>query len=174
MATVEEIKLSSGVLVKCRPVSPLAIGPVYRSIPEPDFPMVDVSSAAGGAEEHPALQGTEEYVEYQRKMRAYRGELGNAIMDFKLNYGIVAWSWDNGETWHQNPSDDWEVHPALKYWGVETPTNMYEKRVLYIRNELILCEADDDKIADVVGSKPGKSTAPITDEEIKAQLDPTD
>jgi len=172
MHNVEEIELTSGVLVRCRPVSPLAVGPVYKAIPEPDFPMENVRSAAGGSEEHPALPESEAHDKYYRELRDYRNRIGEAIMDFKLNYGIVSWSYDGGESWTDMPPDDWEIPFALKHWGVEMPEDRYEKRVLYIKNELILSDEDDEEISNIIGSRPGKGPSTITPEEIQAQLDP--
>lgn len=170
---VEEIELpDSGALVRCRPVSPLSIGPVYQSIPEPDFPMVDVESVAGGSEKHPALKDTEELTRYEREMREYRRNLGEAIMNFKYNNGVLAWSWDDGDTWHDNAPDDWDLPWGLRMYMDGVPDDPVERRVLYIRNEVILSDADDDIVSNVVGSKPGTGQTTIMPEEIKAQLDP--
>jgi hypothetical protein len=173
---VEEIELpDSGALVRCRPVSPLALGPVFQSIPEPDFPMVDVESAAGGSERHPALQDTDEFVRYQKEMRQYRKEIGEAIMDFKLNSGVLAWSWDEGETWHEDVPNDWTLPWGLrKYYPGGVPSDAYDRRALYIRTEIIVSDADDDLVGNIIGSKPGTGQTNIMPEEIQAQLDPID
>jgi hypothetical protein len=116
--TLKELRMSNGVVLRCRAVPPYASTVVRTVLPEPPYPKVAVKSAAGGQEVLPALPGSEEHEEYRVAQAKYRRELTVALFDFNTNYSVVEWQLPGGEEWYQEPPEDWDVPEVMKRYGV--------------------------------------------------------
>lgn len=172
MPKFSTVLVSSGALLKCRPVPPFAMAEVRGRMPEPPMPKVTVSSAAGGPEVHDALPSTPEYEAYKEAHQKYRRELGLALERFSYNYGIIEWSWPPedpapGEhVWVSEPPEDWRLPAILKEYGVEELKGP-DRRAQYILYELLLTDVDTKKVERLLFP-----TELLTKEDILAALAP--
>lgn len=157
MFDIVEIKMSSGILVRARPVPPYVTGEVYDALPPPPSPMVELQSAAGGTEIKRALPDTPEWEDYQKAVRKHRDECHCALLDFELDYGVVEWLYpdpgpervplyEEGENvWWCGPPEDWEPPPIMKRWNVEYSS----LRVAFIKHELVVTDGDQKALTKV-------------------------
>jgi hypothetical protein len=167
----QDVVMSDGTVLRCRVVPPYALGAVYKSVPEPKFPKIEEKSVAGGSEEHPALPGTEQFRDYQRKIRQYRREIGERSLEFHLNYGIVGWMVPDAEEFAHEPPKDWQPDPMFVRYGGEEPRDKNHKRFLYITLELITTQADADKVDVAIGATSLEEKS-VTKEEVEAAISP--
>lgn len=164
-----EKELSSGILVRLRPVPPYVTGDVHRLLPEPPFPKVKVESRAG-TEEHPALPGTPEWDKYQIDLAEHRLTLRQAVFDFTLQYGIVEWKLPDSVEWALTPPKDWEVPEIVRRYGLIGPSKypFDDQRLRFIKYEVVLTSDDADLIDEVLLAE----TSPTTQEEVRSSLAP--
>lgn len=167
---LQEATLVSGAVVRCRPVPPYTLDLVVGQIPEPDYPYVDVSGKRS-TETRPALAESPEWIEYQKRQRDYKKRLTEAIQAHQLQFGIVSWKLPDTDVFVKMPPDEWEVPTFLSArYGVETAEDSYERRLQFIKYELIQYDVDDVVIA-AITSNP---VAPLTKKELKDGLVPFD
>lgn len=167
---LREVTTTNGAVLRCRAVPPYAQAAVRTQLPSPPYPKVTVKSAAGGEEEHHALPGTQEYEDYRKAQDRYRMELGAALAEFNLNYGVIDWHLpgEDGETaWHEMPPNGWEVPTAMKLYGIETSQSPAGRRAQFIQYELITTDMDSELVDAVL-----MPAQPLTKKEILAALDP--
>ena len=172
MNTPVEVTLTTGIVVKCRQVPPYVLGVVHQAVPEPVFPKIVEKSIAGGEEEQPALPGTDEFDEYQKKVRQYRREVGLLSMEFHLNYGIVAWSFPDEDEFHVEPPIEWEPDKMWLRYGGTAPRDEAHRRYLYLSMEIVLNEGDSDRVDEGVGKNKTSDEMSVTQEEVKAATSP--
>lgn len=166
---LKEVTMANGAVLRCRAVPPYAQAAVRSQLPSPPYPKVKVKSAAGGEEEHHALPGTQEYEDYRKAQDQYRMELGAALAEFNLNYGVDSWTLpgEDGETWHDMPPAGWVVPQGMILYGIKTATDPAGYRAQFIQHELITTDMDNE-IVDAVLTP----AQPLTKKEILAALDP--
>lgn len=169
--------LINGAVIRCRPVPPYVQASVRGALPEPPVPRVAVTSAAGGKEEHIALEGTPEFDAYVIAQRKWRYAIATALQSFIMNYGVVEWRWpaqiapgeeafDVDVVWESKPPIDWSVPSVMERYGLSS-TDEQERRAQYIMHELITTEADQDALEALL-----LPMQPLTKEEVMAALSP--
>jgi hypothetical protein len=166
---MKEITLQDGTVVRTRLVPPYAYGVIHKHIPEPEYPTVKLQSASGGVEEAPALQESPEWQEYQKKWKQYRRQVGEATIDFSLAYGILGWRRPNQEKFHNEVPADWEIDPILQDYGLHTAKTKSERRIQFIRYELLTTEEDVAAVEVAIGIKDE-----IVSKEVEDALTPFD
>jgi hypothetical protein len=117
-------------------------------MPDPPFPKVEVTSASGSTEIHPALPGTPEYEQYLHDQRQHRRELAMALQRFCVNYGIVAWH-APGEEAQTQPPEGWAIPSILEEYGVENLSGP-DHRAQYLLYEIIMTDEDLTLIEQVI------------------------
>jgi hypothetical protein len=155
--------------VKIRPVPPYVLSDVHSLLPEPPFPKVTLTSPAG-TEILPALPETPEYEEYRTRRRAHDKWVNQAVNDFALQFGVVEWSWDKGETWESDPPKDWKGVDIAKMYGLTrtTPNPFDDRRLQYIKQELVVRDMDSVLVNDATLG----AVSAITEQEVKAAMAP--
>lgn len=157
--STQDILLSTGAVVRCRPVPPYMMLDMYDTLPLPPvYPKVTLKSPAGD-EKAPALPETEEYVEYRRKQRAWEIERGRHTRDFSLDVGIVAWKLSEDEEFQSEPPEDWTEDPAAARWGLKSRST----RLAYITQALLATDPDATLVERVINE-----LASLTEKEITA------
>lgn len=159
-----EKKLRDGtLLVRLRSVPGYASLQVSARFEFPSAPKVKVHSVAGHDELKDAPTDSPEWAEYAAKSAEVRKSVERAQNDFLYDYAVEAWSFDNGSTWHDDVSADWQFPAVLLRHGIAPGDN---RRVDYIRYELITSNVD---VAALFEAALGDA-APITDREVSAAL----
>lgn len=161
----KEIVLSSGIVVRARPVPPLLVGKVLTTRPDlqsPMAPLVEVKGVAG-TEIMAARPGEREYEEWAQKcteLKIIRDELQD---NFIWNYGIVAWKHLGEKRFTTEPPKDWKIPMLLSKFGLALKTDdELERRLLYIQTVILETPEDLEIIQDVVLGE----TAVITEREV--------
>lgn len=165
------LTLTTGAQVKVREVSPMLFNMVVgKRLKEPPFPMVNQKSVAGGEENLPAMRGTPEFDEYEKKHREYRKKLQEESIKFHTNVAVVAWRFSEDEEWQEQVPEDWELPFTLQLYGVEdeikTPT---DRRYFYIMTELLGNTKDEEAV-----DRIALSQEVVTEEEVQSALSPFD
>ena len=123
----QEVTLVSGAVVRCRPIPPYTLDLVVAQIPEPDYPYVDVSGKRA-TETRPALVDSPEWIDYQKRQRAYQRDLTHAVQEHQLQFGIVSWKMPDEDEFHNMPPDGWEVPGYLRArYKIETSDEPFER-----------------------------------------------
>jgi len=164
-----QVHLSSGITLRCRNVPPYLRDKAFASVPEPEFPMLSLKSAAGGTEKAPALADSPEYEKYQADLAKYRRELRSIAMDFDLAYGVMSWRLPGEEQFTEEVPEKWKLPGLMAHFGIDVDTeDGYERRLQYIQ-WLIGTDDDANKVRMAIGL-----TLPLEPEEVEAALAPFD
>lgn len=164
---VKDVVVSSGAVLRCRPVPPYAMTDVLAAVEEPEYPFIDVKSDAGGSERLPALRDSPEYVAYQKDMRNFRVRQRAIAIEADLNIGVIEWRLPGTDEFVRMPPDDWKIPAMMSAYGVEPATDAIKRRVQFIKYELIMTENDDDLVMGVI-----RMSKPVTAEEVEAAAAP--
>jgi hypothetical protein len=161
-----ERHLKIGAIVRTRLVPPYAVFQVGRDIADkiPVPPKVGYKSAAGHTEYKDAPVDSDEFIAYAKAVAVVNDQIDTLKRDFTFDYGVEAWSWDDGYSWETEAPDSWSFPEMFTRYGLKPGTN---KRVDYIRYKLLLL---NDDIA-IVQSDATGATLPITNQEVSAALD---
>lgn len=165
---MKEITLSTGVVLRCRLVPPYLRDSAFASVPEPEFPMLSLKSAAGGTEEQPALEGSPEYEVYMQEMAGYRRTLRRISLEFDLLYGVAAWKLLNTDKFTEDIPSGWELPSIMKRYGVTPAEDPDERRIQFVR-WLIKTDKDVDAVEDAIGGAES-----LTEEEVETAIAPFD
>lgn len=169
---MREKQLSNGYKIRCKDVPPYAVTMVYDRNPQPVYPFIEEISIAGSVEELPALEGTEEFAQWQEEMRNWRVRINADLRTTRLALGVISWKSPNGE-WTDAPPKDWEVPRFLReFHEVETSDKESLRRVQYIQFELVQTPDDMEWLEEAVGLTRTSQSAPITEEEVEAAQAP--
>jgi hypothetical protein len=164
---VQEVKLSTGVVVQCRPVPPYALQVIHEKFPVPVYPVEKIESAAGHTEVKPVLRDTPEWKQYQEDLQKYSKVRSQAVMDFSMTYSVVSWKLHDSSEWVTVPPEDWEVPEIMAHFDVTTSDDPYQKRLQFLKYELI--QRDSDLLAlDAVAA----DMQPLTKKEVEAAKAP--
>ena len=161
---MKEITLSTGAIVRARPVSPLLANELTAGNPDlrlPDMPFVDVPGVAG-TEVVPARPGQPEYEEWARERDRIEEARRRIHKDFIWGHGIVSWKFPGESEFVDSPPDDWVLPEMLTYLGITPREGPIGRRLDYIKTELVTTQDDVESIMEItIGF-----TAEITDEEV--------
>lgn len=165
--------LDSGYVVRCEPVPPYMINPVYERVPQPLFPYIEEQSIAGGSEELPAMEGTPEFQQWQLDMQEWRRRLNTEVRIVRLGVGVIGWKRPDESEFGDTPPEDWEVHPFLTArYDIQTSDDRWERKVQFIQFEIIQTEEDQEWIERQVGLTETSKQSPIKKEEVDAAMTP--
>lgn len=170
MEQITELTLSTGFIVRCRPVPPYAAQDVWAALPRLPVPQVTLEGIAG-AETLRALPGSEEYEAYREAMDARRQDLSQQISNFNLDYGVVEWQPPDKvgtDTWYITPPTDWKLPGVLIRWGLKQPEGFRERRISYLKCVVVGSDDDQSNMDAVI-----MQIRPVTKEEVLAALDPS-
>lgn len=161
----KEIVLSSGIVVRARPVPPLLVGKVITTRPDlraPMAPLVEVKGVAG-TEIMPARPGEHEYEEWVQRCTELR-IVRDALQDnFIWNYGVVAWKHLGEKRFITEPPKDWVIPTLLSKFGLAPRIDdELERRLTYIQTVILETPEDLENIQNVV---LGETTA-ISEQEV--------
>ena len=155
----KEVVLSSGIVVRVRPVPPLLVGKVVTTRPDlqsPLPPLVEVKGVAG-TEIMPARQGEREYEEWAQKCAELKIVRNHLQDNFIWNYGVIDWKHPGEKKFVAEPPKDWKVPALLSKFGLAPKTgDKLERRLLYIQTVILATPEDLETLQDVV---LGKTTA---------------
>ena len=161
----KEIVLSSGIVVRVRPVPPLLVGKVITTRPDlqsPMAPLVEVKGVAG-TEIMAARPGEREYEEWAQKcteLRIIRDELQD---NFIWNYGVVDWKHPGEKRFTTEPPKDWVIPKLLSKFGLMPRTDdELERRLLYIQTVILATPEDLERTQEVILGE----TTTITEREV--------
>jgi hypothetical protein len=160
MAKLTEKTLSSGYEVRLRPVPPLARGEMLdmSKYVHPTMPMQEVRTGKDKATVEYVAYGANhpEMIAWRRECDRLDQQLYDDSREFSYSYGLHSWRSD-GSKWTTAPSEDWEIDPAfVKLLGDGTD---YERRLAFIKTELVLSPDDLNTVNEVVYSiQPVKDT----------------
>lgn len=164
---IQEVTLSTGVVVRCRPVPPYALQVIHEKFPVPVYPVEKIESAAGHVEVKPVLRDTPEWEQYQEDLMKYNKIRAVAVMDFSMTYSIVSWRLPDSSEWVTEPPDTWKVPDIMAHFDVTTSDDPYDRRLQFLKYTLI--QRDSDLLAlDAIAA----DMQPITKKEVKAAKAP--
>jgi len=149
----KEIVLSSGIVVRARPVPPLLVGKVVTTRPDlraPMAPLVEVKGVAG-TEIMPARPGEREYEEWVQKCAELK-IIRDALQDnFIWNYGVVDWKHPGTKKFVTEPPKNWKVPELLSKFGLAPKTgDELERRLIYIQTVILATPEGLEILQDVV------------------------
>ena len=167
---VQEITLSSGIVVRVRPVPPLLSRQVIANRPDlrrPRPPLVEVKGVAG-TELVAAREGEPEYESWVQRLAEIEAESRRIQDNFIWNWGVIAWREPGSKKFAQSPPKSWQVPELLVQFGlVPSETDALTKRLLYIQSELIVTNDDFTLVGKVMFAE----TALLTEKEIEPASD---
>lgn len=166
---MKEITLSTGVIVRARPVPPLlAAGVVNRRLDlrDPVMPLVEIKGVAG-VEIVPARPGERVYEEWLQKRAEIENERNRLQDDFIWAYGIISWKLPGAQRFTDKPPAKWEVPQVLQDFGVEPRTETLGRKLDYIQVELLQTPGDVELAQGVILG----DVAEITDGEVDIVVD---
>jgi len=161
---MREITLSTGVIIRARPVPPLLASELTAGNPDlraPDMPYVDVPGVAG-TEIVPARPGQPEYETWARERDRIDDARRRIHQDFIWGYGVISWRLPGESKFVDTPPDDWEIPEMCSYLGFVPREGSAGRRLDYIKTEIITTQPDVESVMKVtIGF-----TDEITDEEV--------
>ena len=135
---VQEITLSSGIVVRVRPVPPLLSRQVIASMSNlrrPRIPLLEIKGVAG-TELVTAREGQPEYERWVQQVDEIEAETRRVQDNFIWNWGVVSWCEPGNERFFKNPPKSWQIPELLVQFGlVPSDTDALTRRLLYIQAE---------------------------------------
>lgn len=167
---VQEITLSSGIVVRIRPVPPLLSAQVIASradLRRPRLPLLEVKGVAG-TELVTAREGEPEYERWVQQVDEIEVESRRVQDNFIWNWGVVSWCEPGNKRFFKNPPKSWQVPELLVQFGlVPKKADALTKRLLYIQSELIVTNDDFTLVSEIMFAE----TALLMEEEIEPVSD---
>jgi hypothetical protein len=166
---VKEITLSTGTIVRARPVPPLlAAGVINRRLDlrDPVMPLVEIKGVAG-VEVVPARPGEQVYEEWLQKRAETTAERNRLQDDFIWAYGIVSWKLPGTQRFTDKPPAKWVIPQVLQDFGITPRTETLGRKLDYIQVELLQTPGDVESAQGVI---LGDITE-ITDQEVDTIVD---
>lgn len=167
---VQEITLSSGIVVRIRPVPPLLSRQVIANRPDlrrPRPPLVEVKGVAG-TELVAARAGEPEYELWVQRLEEIEIESRHIQDNFIWNWGVIGWREPGAREFAQSPPKSWRVPELLVQFGVvPAKADALTRRLLYIQSELIVTNDDFTLVSRVMFAE----SALLTDEEVELVAD---
>ena len=166
---VQEITLSSGIVVRVRPVPPLLSRQVIANradLRRPRPPLVEVKGVAG-TELVAARKGEPEYENWVQQLAEVEAESRRIQDNFIWNWGVIAWRVPGGR-FTKNPPKSWQIPELLVQFGlVPNDADALTRRLLYIQSELIVTNDDFALVGEIMFA----GTELLTEEEIEPVSD---
>ena len=163
---MQEITLSSGIVVRVRPVPPLLSSRVVIGRPDlrrPHLPLVEVKGVAG-TELVTAREGEPEYERWVQQVDEIEAETKRVQDNFIWNWGVIAWRVPGSKRFMKNPPKSWQMPELLVQFGlVPKKADALTRRLLYIQSELIVTNDDFTLVSEVMFAE----TELLTEEEIE-------
>lgn len=182
-----DVTLSSGMVMRCKPVSHLAISVAVGAYPGcqmPDAPTEEIDSKAAGVTNIVlARPGTPQYAAYQAECNKVM-ELKERIEDEARYYaGTIGWKTPGKTTFTRQVPKSWRFPQVLTDLGI-TPKEieMVGRETVgrtwdYILYELLTNDRDLIKVGrvaygtDTTGALTDESQEPVTEQEVQAVAD---
>lgn len=165
---MKEITLSTGVVVRARPVPPLlAAGVVNRRLDlrDPVMPLVEIKGVAG-TEIVPARPGEQAYEEWLQKRAEIDNERNRLQDDFIWAYGVVSWRLPDAKRFIDKPPANWVVPQVLQDFGVEPRSGTLGRKLDYIQVELLQTPGDVELAQGIILG----DVAGIADQEVDTMI----
>lgn len=156
-----EIALSTGVVVRVRPIPSHDFFAIGADIKVPPQPTVPVKSAAGHTENIKASEDSPEFQAWAEQLNDIRRKQGQAKDNFMFDYAVVAWKLPGGQ-WQTDEPEGW-TDRAMQRAGRLTDN----RRADYIRSQVVPLGRDYKKVFDYAFGE----SEPVTEQEVEAQLD---
>lgn len=167
---VQEITLSSGIVVRVRPVPPLLSRQVIANrtdLRRPRPPLVEIKGVAG-TELVAARAGEPEYELWVQRLDEIETESRRIQDNFIWNWGVTAWREPGSKKFTKDVPKSWQVPDLLVQFGlVPSKTDALTRRLLYIQSELIVTNDDFT----LVGAVMFVESALLTEQEVEAVSD---
>ena len=178
---MQEITLTSGVVVRCQAVPPMAVTEVVADHPDLSDPPIPYEQIEGiaGLTEAPAREGTDLYHEYYRERKRIEGLRAKLQDDFVWDYGVLDWKYPESKNvvdgiieWKYSKSEfvdtppkTWQFPQRIKDYGKLPRSGERGRRVDYIKYELLGTPDDVTSAQEII-----YSIAPITGREVDLSL----
>jgi hypothetical protein len=141
--------------------------------PQPALPYIEEASIAGSIEELPALEGTEEFAEWQRELQEWRMKINAELLALRLGIGVVGWIPPGEDEFVEEPPEDWEVPRFLQeYYDIVTAEKPQLRKIQFLRFEIIETEDDMEWIQEQIGLSTKSQSAPVSKGEVDAAMTP--
>ena len=167
---VQEKTLSSGIVVRVRPVPPLLSRQVVANRPDlrrPRLPLVEVKGVAG-TELVTAREGEIEYDQWVQQVDEIEAESRRIQDNFIWNWGVVSWCYPNTKRFMKQPPRSWQLPELLVQFGLVTnDADILTRRLLYIQSELIVTNDDFALVGEVMFAE----TELLAEEEVEPVSD---